>query len=44
MGDALLAIHGIGTLWPNLPKKSHLDGGARDLEAARARLFEETEK
>ena len=44
MGDALLAIHGVGTLWPDRPKKSHIDGVARDLEAARARLFEETEK
>jgi uncharacterized protein YndB with AHSA1/START domain len=44
MGDALLAMHGIGTLWPKLPEKIHLDGVARDLEAARARLFEEAEK
>jgi hypothetical protein len=42
MGDALLARHGIGTLWPKLPEKTHLDGVARDLEAARARLFQET--
>jgi uncharacterized protein YndB with AHSA1/START domain len=42
MSDALLAIHGIGTLWPKLPEKTHLDGVARDLEAARARLETET--
>ena len=42
MGDALLARHGIGTLWPKLPEKTHLDGVARDLEAARAHLFQET--
>jgi uncharacterized protein YndB with AHSA1/START domain len=44
MGDALLAMHGVGTLWPKLPEKTHIDGVARDLEAARARLFEEMEK
>lgn len=44
MGDALLALHGIGTLWPKLPEKTHLDGVTRDLEAARARLFQETAK
>lgn len=38
MSDALLAMHGIGSLWPQLPRKTHLDGVARDLEAARARL------
>jgi uncharacterized protein YndB with AHSA1/START domain len=41
MGEALLAMHGIGTLWPKLPAKTHIDGVARDLEAARQRLFEE---
>lgn len=38
MGDALLALHGVGTVWPKLPEKSDLDGVARDLEAARERL------
>jgi uncharacterized protein YndB with AHSA1/START domain len=38
MADALLAMHGIGTLWPKLPDKTHIDGVARDLEAARQRL------
>ena len=42
MGEALLAMHGIGSLWPKLPEKRHLDGVARDLEAARERLFQET--
>jgi len=42
MGEALLAMHGIGTLWPKLPEKTHIDGVARDLEAARQRLFRET--
>lgn len=42
MSDALLAMHGIGTLWPKLPGKANLDGVARDLEAARKRLAEET--
>lgn len=42
MGDALLAMHGVGTLWPALPEKADLDGVARDLEAARARLQNET--
>ncbi|MFM7332803.1 MAG: SRPBCC domain-containing protein [Tabrizicola sp.] len=42
MSDALLAMHGVGTLWPKLPDKTHLDGVARDLEAARQRLAEET--
>ncbi len=42
MSDALLAMHGIGTLWPKLPEKTHLDGVARDLEAARERLAQET--
>lgn len=44
MSDALLALHGVGTLWPKLPEKTHLDGVARDLEAARQRLSEETAK
>lgn len=44
MSDALLAMHGIGTLWPALPEKRHLDGVARDLEAARQRLSEEAAK
>lgn len=44
MGEALLAMHGIGTLWPKLPEKTHLDGVARDLEAARARLYAEEAK
>ena len=44
MGDALLAIHGVGSLWPKLPEKRHIDGVAQDLEAARARLFEEKAK
>lgn len=44
MGEALLAMHGVGTLWPKLPEKTHLDGAARDLEAARQRLFEENAK
>jgi hypothetical protein len=34
-------MHGVGTLWPKLPEKTHLDGVARDLEAARARLAKE---
>jgi hypothetical protein len=38
MSDALLAMHGIGSLWPKLARKTHLEGVARDLEAARARL------
>ena len=41
MGEALLAMQGIGTLWPKLPQKIHIDGVVRDLEAARARLFAE---
>lgn len=41
MGEALLAMHGVGTIWPKLPEQTHLDGVARDLQAARARLFEE---
>jgi uncharacterized protein YndB with AHSA1/START domain len=41
MGEALLAMHGVGTLWPNLPEPRPLDGVARDLEAARDRLFQE---
>ena len=41
MGEALLAMHGVGTLWPSLPEKTHIDGVARDLEAARDRLFQE---
>lgn len=41
MSDALLAKHGVGTPWPRLPGKTHLDGDARDLEAARERLFRE---
>lgn len=44
MGEALLAMHGVGTLWPKLPETTHIDGVARDLEAARARLFEEAAK
>lgn len=44
MGEALLAMHGIGTLWPALPEPRHLDGVARDLEAARDRLFAENAK
>jgi uncharacterized protein YndB with AHSA1/START domain len=44
MGEALLAQHGIGTLWPKLPEKTHIDGVARDLEAARDRLLHETSK
>lgn len=42
MGEALLAMHGIGTLWPHLPEKRDLDHVVRDLQAARARLFQET--
>ena len=42
MSDALLALHGVGTLWPKLPEKTHLDGVARDLEAARQRLANES--
>ena len=42
MSDALLAMHGVGTLWPKLPEKTHIDSVARDLEAARARLIQET--
>lgn len=38
MGEALLAMHGVGSLWPALPEKRHLDGVAQDLEAARERL------
>jgi uncharacterized protein YndB with AHSA1/START domain len=41
MGEALLAVHGIGSLWPAMPEPRHLDGVARDLEAARASLFPE---
>jgi uncharacterized protein YndB with AHSA1/START domain len=41
MGEALLAMHGVGTLWPMVPDKRQIDGVAQDLEAARARLFEE---
>ena len=41
MGEAILAMHGVGTLWPKLPEKPHIDGVARDLEAARARLMAE---
>ena len=44
MSDALLSLHGVGTLWPKLPEKTHLDGVARDLEAARARLEQDTAK
>lgn len=44
MGEALLAMHGIGTLWPQFPGKTHLDGVARDLEAARTRLFQEEDQ
>ncbi|NJS39464.1 MAG: SRPBCC domain-containing protein [Rhodobacteraceae bacterium] len=44
MGEALLAMHGVGSLWPSLPEKRHIDGVAQDLEAARARLFEEKAK
>jgi uncharacterized protein YndB with AHSA1/START domain len=44
MGEALLAMHGIGSLWPTLPEKRHIDGVAQDLEAARARLLEEKAK
>lgn len=42
MSDALLAMHGVGSLWPKLPEKTQIDGVARDLEAARARLAKET--
>lgn len=42
MSEALLAMHGVGTLWPKIPDKTHVSGVARDLEAARARLFQET--
>jgi uncharacterized protein YndB with AHSA1/START domain len=42
MGEALLVMHGVGSLWPALPKQRDLDGVARDLEEARARLFQET--
>lgn len=42
MGEALLAMHGVGSLWPALPDPRHLDGVARDLEAARERLGQET--
>ncbi|MCU0826999.1 MAG: SRPBCC domain-containing protein [Tabrizicola sp.] len=41
MGEALLAMHGVGTLWPRLPQKTDIDGVGHDLEAARKRLFEE---
>jgi uncharacterized protein YndB with AHSA1/START domain len=44
MGEALLAMHGIGSLWPKLPEKTHIDGVARDLEAARERLVQENGK
>ena len=44
MSDALLAMHGFGTLWPKLPEKPHFDGVARDLEAARQRQEQETAK
>ncbi len=43
MGEALLAMHGVGTLWPKLPEPRPLDGVARDLEAARARLAGEAD-
>jgi uncharacterized protein YndB with AHSA1/START domain len=41
MGEALLAMHGVGSLWPALPGPRHLDGVARDLEDARARLLQD---
>lgn len=43
MGEALLAMHGVGTLWPSLPEARHISGVARDLEAARERLFQEND-
>ncbi len=36
MQDALLAAHGIGSVWPAIPDK-RMDGVARDLELARER-------
>jgi len=42
MGEALLKAHGVGTVWPGLPEKRHLDGVAADLEAARERMIQET--
>jgi uncharacterized protein YndB with AHSA1/START domain len=41
MGDALLAMHGVGSLWPALPEPRQLDGVAADLEAARQRMAQE---
>jgi uncharacterized protein YndB with AHSA1/START domain len=43
MEDALLAMNGVGTLWPALPEQRHLDGVAADLEAARARNAEKAD-
>jgi uncharacterized protein YndB with AHSA1/START domain len=44
MGDALLAMHGVGTLWPAVPEPRQLDSVARDLEAARERLDQKTDR
>ncbi len=44
MGEALLAMHGIGSLWPTIPEKRQIDDVAQNLEAARARLFGEGAK
>jgi uncharacterized protein YndB with AHSA1/START domain len=41
MGEAVLAMHGIGSLWPGIPEGTHIDGVARDLEAARDRFVRE---
>ncbi len=44
LGEALLRLHGMGSVWPDLPEKKK-DGVARDLEAARQGLDQErTEK
>ncbi len=41
--DALLRLHGIGSVWPDLPPAKE-NGVARDLEAARQRFEEEREE
>jgi hypothetical protein len=37
MSNALLAWHGVGTVWRGVPDQRQIDGVAADLEAARAR-------
>lgn len=43
LGDALLRLHGMGSVWPELPPARE-SGVARDLEAARQRFEAEREK